>query len=224
MKRRHGRRTSRRRERPWLPLGLVLLLFALLLPFLLPGEESARPTPSGEELVLPGELEPLRAALVLNAAALEGRVGYFWGGKSLVLGWDPRWGVPAVVTARGSDTTGESVPFGLDCSGFVTWAAVNAAGTAEALDAIGNGVGDQYGKCEAVAWSDAMPGDLAFFPDLSHVGIVLGWGADGGLRVIHCSKSLGGVVVSGDAGGIGFTLVGRPDFYSIYSPFTGSSG
>ena len=105
----------------------------------------------------------------------------------------------------------------VDCSGLVTWAAVNAAGTADAVEAIGNGVRDQYGKCEAAAWSEAQPGDLAFFPDLSHVGIVLGWGPSGGLRVLHCSKTLGGVVVSEDGGGIGFSLVGRPAFYALYA-------
>ena len=217
MKRRYGRGNSRRRERPWLPLGLVLLLFALLLPFLLPQEEEEKPPPPRAELLLPDGLDGLRRALVLNAAALEGRVGYFWGGKSLALGWDARWGVPTVVTAEGSDTSGYSDPFGLDCSGLVTWAAVNAAGTADAVDVIGNGVRDQYGKCEAAAWSEAQPGDLAFFPDLSHVGIVLGWGPSGGLRVLHCSKTLGGVVVSEDGGGIGFSLVGRPAFYAFYA-------
>ena len=60
MKRRYGRGNSRRRERPWLPLGLVLLLFALLLPFLLPQEEEEKPPPPRAELLLPDGLDGLR--------------------------------------------------------------------------------------------------------------------------------------------------------------------
>ena len=126
-----------------------------------------------------------------SGAALVGRVGYFWGGKSDAVGWDARWGVPAVVTAPGSSTSGESLPFGLDCSGFVSWCAVNAAGDPAAFAAVGNGVRAQRALCAPVDWADALPGDLAFYPDLSHVGIVAGRGADGGLLVLHCSYSLG---------------------------------
>lgn len=154
--------------------------------------------------------------MVENAAALTGEVGYFWGGKSVCLGWDDRWGVPAVVTADGSDTTGTLVPFGLDCSGLVTWAAVNAAGDADALSAIGNGARDQYSRCTSVVWEDAQPGDLAFFPDLSHVGIVVGFSEEGALEIVHCSRTLGGVVRSSDGAAIGFTLIGRPAFYQLY--------
>lgn len=197
-------------------LGIILLLSGLLLPFL-PGKgppiDQVSPTPS---LALPEDLSPLRRAMVENAAALTGKVGYFWGGKSVCLGWDGRWGVPALVTADGSDTTGALVPFGLDCSGLVTWAAVNAAGDAGALSVIGNGVRDQYSRCTPVAWEEARPGDLAFFPDLSHVGIVVGFSAEGTLEIVHCSKSLGGVVLSPDGPAIGFTLIGRPAFYQIY--------
>lgn len=195
---------------------MVLLLSGLLLPFLpwkgTPPEERV-PAPS---LSLPAELSPLRRAMVENSAALTGKVGYFWGGKSICLGWDDRWGVPAVVTADGSDSTGTLVPFGLDCSGLVTWAAVNAAGDPAALSAIGNGVRDQYSRCAPVAWEEARPGDLAFFPNLSHVGIVAGFSDAGALEVIHCSRTLGGVVRSPDGADIGFALIGRPAFYQIY--------
>ena len=217
------RRSIRRRSRTpggWSRLlrllGMALLLSGLLLPFL----PLAR-TPNGQaspapSLALPEDLSPLRRAMVENAAGLTGRVGYFWGGKSVCLGWDNRWGVPAPVTAGGSDTTGTLVPFGLDCSGLVTWAAVNAAGDAGALSAIGNGVRDQYSRCTPVVWEEAQPGDLAFFPDLSHVGIVLGPTEAGTLEIVHCSKTLGGVVCSPDGADIGFTIIGRPAFYQIY--------
>ena len=147
-------------------------------------------------------------------------MGYFWGGKSDAVGWDARWGVPAVVTAPGSDTTGESIPFGLDCSGFVSWCAVNAAGDAAAGAVIGSGVRDQWARCTPVAWDEAQPGDLLVFPDLSHVGIAAGRGTDGKLMVLHCSRSLGGVVCSPDARAVGFAGAGRPTIFTN----TGAAG
>lgn len=44
--------------------------------------------------------------MVLTAYQLLGKVNYFWGGKSLVLGWDSRWGTPMKVTAAGSSSSG----------------------------------------------------------------------------------------------------------------------
>ena len=41
---------------------------------------------------LPEGLSPEREAVVRTACSLVGKVNYFWGGKSLVLGWDARWG------------------------------------------------------------------------------------------------------------------------------------
>lgn len=217
MRHRRYHASCRRRKPPsFRPLGLMLLLFGLLLPFLPFHPDRSLPGPEPPPLDLPENLSPLRRAMAEHSAALAGRVGYFWGGKSICQGWDPRWGVSAVVTSEGSDTTGKTLPFGLDCSGLVTWAAVNAAGTADALTAIGNGVRDQYSRCTAVPWSEALTGDLAFFPDLSHVGIVLNRTDEGALRVVHCSRTLGGVVVSEDAALIGFSEIGRPDLYSLY--------
>jgi energy-converting hydrogenase Eha subunit B len=45
------------------------------------------------------------------------------------------------------------------------------------------------------------------------VGIVVGRGEDGGLLVLHCSYSLGGVVCSPDAKAAGFTDLGRPSLF-----------
>ena len=68
---------------------------------------------------LPEGLSPEREAVVRTACSLVGKVNYFWGGKSLVIGWDVRWGELRQVTAAGSSTTGTYRPYGLDCSGFV---------------------------------------------------------------------------------------------------------
>ena len=69
---------------------------------------------------LPEGLSPEREAVVRTACSLVGKVNYFWGGKSLVLGWDSRWGELRQVTAAGSSTTGTYRPYGLDCSGCAT--------------------------------------------------------------------------------------------------------
>lgn len=69
---------------------------------------------------LPADLSEERKQVVLTAYQLLGKVNYFWGGKSLTLGWDSRWGTPMEVTAAGSSCSGTVRPFGLDCSGCAT--------------------------------------------------------------------------------------------------------
>ena len=159
---------------------------------------------------LPDDLDPLRESIVLTAYQLLGKVTYFWGGKSLVLGWDSRWGTPTTVTASGSGSTGKVLPFGLDCSGFVDWTFYNATNGAY-LPGRGGGAASQHGYCTSIAWSDALPGDLVFYADDSHVGIVCGYDSVGNLLVIHCSGGQNGVVVTGREG---FAVAARPDLFT----------
>ena len=158
---------------------------------------------------LPDDLDPERKAVVETAVQLVGRVTYFWGGKSLTLGWDDRWGVPTEVTAAGSGSTGTVRPFGLDCSGFVDWTFYNAT-NGSYYPGRGGGAATQHSYCTNITWSDAQPGDLVFYPDDSHVGIVGGKDADGNLLIVHCSGGANGVVITGSAG---FTTVARPDVF-----------
>ena len=158
---------------------------------------------------LPDDLDPERKAVVETAVQLVGRVSYFWGGKSLTLGWDDRWGVPTEVTAAGSGSTGTIRPFGLDCSGFVDWTFYNAT-NGSYYPGRGGGAATQHSYCTNISWSDAQPGDLVFYPDDSHVGIVGGKDADGNLLIVHCSGGANGVVITGSAG---FTTVARPDYF-----------
>ena len=159
---------------------------------------------------LPDDLDPLRESIVLTAYQLLGKVTYFWGGKSLVLGWDSRWGTPTTVTAPGSGSTGKVLPFGLDCSGFVDWTFYNATSGAY-LPGRGGGAASQHGYCTNIVWSDALPGDLVFYADDSHVGIVCGYDSVGNLLVIHCSGGQNGVVVTGREG---FAVAARPDLFT----------
>ena len=159
---------------------------------------------------LPDDLDPARKAVVETAVQLVGRVSYFWGGKSLTLGWDDRWGTSMEVTAAGSGSTGTVRPFGLDCSGFVDWTFYNAT-NGSYYPGRGGGAATQHSYCTNISWSDAQPGDLVFYPDDSHVGIVGGKDADGNLLIVHCSGGANGVVITGSAG---FTVVARPDCFA----------
>lgn len=159
---------------------------------------------------LPEDLSPEREAVVRTACSLVGKVNYYWGGKSLVLGWDSRWGELRQVTAAGSSTTGTYRPYGLDCSGFVDWVFYNQSGGGYVIGH-GGGATAQHSYCTDISWADAQPGDLVFYPDNSHVGIVGGRDANGELLIIHCASGYNNVVVTGLGG---FTSVGRPVYYT----------
>ena len=119
---------------------------------------------------LPEDLSVERRMVVTYALALVNRVDYFWGGKSLVLGWDDRWGEMMEVTVEGDDTTGTERPYGLDCSGFVDWAFYNASGGSY-IPGQGGGAAAQHGQCADIPWEEVQPGDLVFYPEDDHVGI-----------------------------------------------------
>lgn len=159
---------------------------------------------------LPADLSEARREVVLTAYQLLGRVHYFWGGKSLVIGWDSRWGMPMEVTAEGSSTTGTVRPFGLDCSGMVDWVFYNQSG-GQYVIGHGGGATAQHSYCAPIAWGDAQPGDLVFYPGDSHVGIVCGFDSSGNIMVIHCASSENNVVVTGKSG---FTSIGRPEYFA----------
>ena len=156
---------------------------------------------------LPDTLSAERNKVIKAACSLVGKVNYFWGGKSSAIGWDSEWGKLKTVSAEGSKTTGTKRPFGLDCSGFVTWSFINSGFNASA---IGHGTQGQIAKCSRISWSNAQAGDLAFYGDLSHVGIIAGKDADGNILVIHCSSGRNNVVITTNSG---FGFAARPSCY-----------
>ena len=163
----------------------------------------------GITLLMPSDLSEQRRQVVLTGAQLLGRVHYFWGGKSRVLGWDSRWGTPTRVWAAGSPSTGTVRPFGLDCSGFVDWVFYNVSGGTY-LIGHGGGASSQHSYCTPISWSEALPGDLAFYPGDRHVGIVVGHDTFGNVKIMHCASGSNNVVITGK---IGFVSVGRPYYY-----------
>jgi len=156
---------------------------------------------------LPDDLSDERRKVVKTACSLVGKVNYFWGGKSLVIGWDPRWGTIQKVWADGHSTSGTYRPYGLDCSGFVDWVFYNMSGGTYVIGH-GGGAASQHVYCRDITWDEAMPGDLVFYPSDEHVGIVGGWDESGNLLIIHCSA---GVQITGVTE---FAAIARPTYYS----------
>lgn len=156
---------------------------------------------------MPKDISERRRAVVEKAYSLLGKVNYFWGGKSSAIGWDSRWGTPTRVTAPGSRSTGIVRPYGLDCSGFVDWVFNNSLGY---VIGHGGGAASQHGYCKPISWSEALPGDLVFYPGDSHVGIFVGKDESGNPLIIHCASSQNNVVLTGLQG---FTSIGRPDCF-----------
>lgn len=169
--------------------------------------------PTGEAMEvwerLPDDLSMERRMVVTYALALVDKVDYFWGGKSLVLGWDDRWGKLTEVTAEGSDSTGTEQPYGLDCSGFVDWAFYNASG-GNYIIGQGGGAAAQHANCVDIEWDEVQPGDLLFYPEDEHVGIAAGRDWLGRLLVVHCASGTDGVAISHRTG---FEIAARPMWY-----------
>jgi cell wall-associated NlpC family hydrolase len=144
----------------------------------------------------------IRRTVTEAALSLVGEVGYFWGGKSYCLGRDANWGTPREVTSPGHRTTGETIPFGLDCSGFVSWCFMQTGGdTAWMLENVGDGTWNQWQKSQPIDKSELQSGDIVFTKEYpgaksNHVGIVVGFLKDGEPLIAHCSPGENGVVVS----------------------------
>jgi len=153
--------------------------------------------------------------VVEAAESLVGKVNYFWGGKSLSMGWDERFGRDMEVTSPGSSSTGKIRPFGLDCSGFVTWVFVNAGLPTESIEStIGHGTTAQWNVSTSIPASTAMLGDLAFLATpgtrkVNHIGIVVGRNTDGQILVAHCSSGANNVSIA-TAESIGLHIFRRP--------------
>ncbi|MCH5278912.1 MAG: C40 family peptidase [Christensenellaceae bacterium] len=153
-----------------------------------------------------------------SALSLVGKVSYFWGGKCYKIGPDEEWGTPRRVTGKGHSTSNTVRPYGLDCSGFVSWCYIQLGHTKrEMVDSIGSGTWNQWEKSTAIDKRDVRLGDLAFknkYPEASgnHIGICVGFLENGEPLIAHCSYSQNNVVVStcGDE----FIYFRRPGFWA----------
>ena len=180
-----------------LALPVIAVAAALSPAGLLADSHTMEPTGEAMEVWerLPDDLSMERRMVVTYALALVDKVDYFWGGTSLVLGWDDRWGELTEVTAEGSATTGTEQPYGLDCSGFVDWVFYNASGGRYIIGQ-GGGAAEQHANCVDIEWDEVQPGDLLFYPEDEHVGIAAGHDWLGRLLVVHCAAGTDGVAIS----------------------------
>ena len=139
-----------------------------------------------------------RNKLVDTALSLDGKVTYFWGGKTSKTGWDSNWGAPRKVTSSGDSTTGKTLPFGLDCSGFIDWS-FRTAGLGSSFSK--GGTATQWEATYAISEPNLLIGDLAFkqtpwTKGANHIGIYVGKNSDGEKLFVNCSFTEDGVVVT----------------------------
>ncbi len=158
----------------------------------------------------------MRGKVVKYAVSLLGEVHYFWGGKSLARGKDEAWGKLRAVASEGSDTTGEEIPYGLDCSGYVAWVFRQAGlSQQDVISKLGLSTSSQWDHSKPIQWADLRPGDLVFQNDPAtgenHVGICLGYDDKGRPVFIHCNATYDTVSVT-HAGDV-FTHARRPNVY-----------
>ncbi len=136
-----------------------------------------------------------RKELIRTALSLVGRVPYFWGGKSAP-GWNDAWNTPKVVTSPGSTSSGTIRPYGLDCSGFVTWVYATALG-----HDVGDGSDAQYFNNTEITEDELLPGDMGFKADddgygTDHVLLYVGEDDSGNQLWVHCASGTGVVLNS----------------------------
>ena len=72
------------------------------------------------------------------------------------------------------------------------------------------GAASQHTYCEDISWDEAQIGDLAFYPDDEHIGIVAGWDENGNILIVHCASGYNNVVITGKEG---FVSIGRPLYF-----------
>ena len=209
------KRKHRYRIKNFLPLTLIavlIVLAAVLLVAILSRGPEYRPQTQEEisdilELNAGLPLSDRQKSLVDAAVSLVGRVPYFWGGKSEIIGFDERWNTPMTVTSEGSDSTGGTEPYGLDCSGYVSWCFIQTGlSPAEMNELIGHGTWNQWDKSAEISWNELRIGDIVFIRQYptdegNHIGICIGFDKKGNPYFAHCSATYDSVVVTpaGDA-------------------------
>ena len=132
-----------------------------------------------------------RKELINIAKSINGKVPYFWGGKSNA-GFNPQWGRPTKVTAGVSRTTRTLRPFGLDCSGYVDWV-YKTAGFGNILN---DGTTGQWNNSYPIEPQELKIGDLAFkqppsWAGINHIGIYIGISSAGERLFIHSASKTG---------------------------------
>jgi len=125
-----------------------------------------------------GTREGVVAAARYLSTEIDSKIPYWWGGKSTKVGLNSQWGCGKAITA----SPGTSVqpynsvhPFGLDCSGFVSWSIRNGGYKASTIE---EGSSNQFNftnnniRWGATGIDTVKPGDLAWTD--GHIGVIIG--------------------------------------------------
>ena len=127
---------------------------------------------------------------------------------------DPAWGQPRLVESEGSQSSGTTRPYGLDCSGFVAWCYIQQGFSSQQVEElVGYGTWNQWDRSESISFHQLRVGDWAFqnkYPtdQGNHIGICIGFDQKGKPLFLHCASSFDNVVVTG-AGDV-FRYARRP--------------
>lgn len=227
VRRKRKYRIRKREKRRLVIIGAALLLAAIITVVAVVAHRAAVEQQRAEYVPLTDE--EIAAVLAANtdvgereqavidaALTLVGKLHYFWGGKSSAIGWDDRWGEPTLVTSTGSASYGTERPYGMDCSGFVSWCFIQLGmSPVEVETEVGNGTWNQWDKTSDIPWKELRPGDFVFqrrYPsnEGNHIGICIGY-LDGDPVFVHLAAGFDNVVVT-RAGDV-FTVSRRPSIY-----------
>ncbi len=133
------------------------------------------------------------------------KLPYFYGGGHEIsfdefVGLNPKWGkIDSIVYDSEDQNTGEKYPYSYDCSGFVTWAMINAGykfnnflecPTSSELRDMG-----ETRELKGIDLSRVKAGDLAWME--GHIGLVVGVDVENKeVKIAHCSYSGAGMNIT----------------------------
>lgn len=137
-----------------------------------------------------------RKYLIYTAMSLVGRVPYFWAGRSAP-GWNSEWGKVKPIPYAGNpkQPVGSGWPYGMDCSGYVSWVYKTVYGGNPLEDRTTYTMGDGE-VATPIDFSQAKPGDILL--RRTHTGIYLGRDPRGNVIVIHEAGTNSGCIISVD--------------------------
>ena len=160
---------------------------------------------------LPDDLSPERKAVIQHALTLVGKVNYFWGGKSLVLGWDSRWGTTMQVTAAGSSSTGTYRPLRDGLQRLCGLGILQRH--RRRVHHRPRGAGPPHSTVTALRLHGTRRSPATWY-SIPRTPMWVLWGGrdeNGNLLIIHCASGANNVVITGVDG---FTSIGRPVYFT----------
>lgn len=141
-----------------------------------------------------------RLRILQAGLGIVGKVPYFWGGRVYTPGWNEKWNTMQPIQHAGCDSypLGEYFPYGLDCGGFVFWAAMTMYGVESWASPVswmsGKGATGIFNGSTEVSWGQKLPGDVVVNTPLTHIGYYLCTNDNGQALYLHCCGGYGVVV------------------------------